>query len=411
MRWVAGIIGVVLAVGGAGCAVSSSSPNEGDRGGSGATAGGGPFGNAPPPGTSGSSSNAGSSGSGDFGQQPGTASTGGSRAMQPPRGCNDLEVEFKPVTPTVLLVIDRSGSMWDMAYGTSPTRWQALYDALVGDGTGAIEGFTDVVRFGAMTYTSNPAGGMCPIFRYVEPALDNFAPIKKLLDEDSTRPTFKAETPTGLALKDAITKLGPAAVVDQGRPDPRHIILVTDGEPDSCTTPDPQCGQDESVQALQTAFGMKIGTSVIGISSDVSARHLQDLANAGTGQPVLMPDMQYIYNCVNPGRATLSATYSASGGSAPIYQPGDSKAIGEALQTLIRGVYDCSFTLNGTVDLMRAHLGTVMLDGSKLVHEDANGWKMVDEVTLQLQGSACTSVQKDASKLVISFPCDVVDVM
>ena len=402
MRWVAGIFGVALAV--AGCAVSSTSPNDPKTGSSGSNAGGsGGFGNAP----TGNGGNAG--GGGDFGQQPGSAATGGPRDMQVPRGCNDLEVEFNPVTPTVLLVIDRSGSMWDSAYGASPTRWQALYDALVGPGN-ALEGFAGVVRFGAMTYTSNPAGGMCPIFRYVEPALDNFAPIKKLIDEDSPRPAFKAETPTGLALKDAIAKLGPAAVVDQGRPDPRHIILVTDGEPDSCTTPDPQCGQDESIQALQTAFSMKIGTSVIGISSDVSARHLQDLANAGTGQPVLMPDIQYTYNCVNPGYATLSATYATSGGSAPIYQPGDSKAIGDALQTLIRGVYDCSFTLNGTVDLARAHLGTVMLDGTKLAHEDANGWKMLDTVTLQLQGTACGAVQKDASKLVVSFPCDVVDV-
>jgi hypothetical protein len=344
-------------------------------------------------------------GSGNFGMQP-SGGAAGSR-MLTPHGCNDLVVEFKPVTPTVMLVIDRSGSMWDAAYGTSPTRWQALYDALVGDGA-ALKMFDHVVRFGAMTYTGNPQGGMCPIFHYVEPAIDNFAAVKKLVDDDSARPTFKGETPTGAALRDATAKL--AAL---GGSDPQHMILVTDGEPDSCATPDPQCGQDESIAALQAAFGMKIGTSVIGISSDVSARHLQDLANAGQGQAVQAPDMTYMYNCINPGFATMSATYAAMGspqGTAPIYQPGDSKAIGDALQTLIRGVYDCSFTLNGLVDLMRAHLGTVSLDGAKLVYEDANGWKMRDEVTLQLQGTACTSVQKDASKLVVSFPCDVVDV-
>jgi len=398
MKWNrAWVLGVALA----GCAVSSTGPSEGKGGTSGAGAGSGAFGNAPDP--------AGQS-AGGFGEQPGSGGSGsGGRTAMPPRGCNDLVVEFKPVTPTVMLVIDRSGSMWDFAYGTSPTRWQALYDALIPEATGAVPMFDNVVRFGLMTYTGNPAGGMCPILRYVEPALDNYDAIRKVIDEDSPRPTFKAETPTGVALRDATSKL--AAMAGD---DPQHIILVTDGEPDSCATPDPQCGQDESIAALQTAFGMGIGTSVVGISSDVSARHLQDLANAGHGEPVLAPDMQYMYNCVNPGFATLSATYAAAGaaqGTAPIFQPSDSQAIATALQTLIRGVYDCSFTLNGEVDLARAHLGTVALDGSKLVYQDANGWNMVDNRTLQLQGTACSSVQADASKLVISFPCDVVDVL
>ena len=398
MRWIgAWVLGVAVA----GCAVSSSGPSEDKAGGSGAGAGSGAFGNAAQGGKPGQA--------GGFGMQPGSSGEGGTRVDMTPRGCNDLIVEFKPVTPTVMLVIDRSGSMWDFPYGASPTRWQALYDALIPETTGAVPMFDSVVRFGLMTYTGNPAGGMCPILRYVEPALDNYDAIRKVIDEDSPKPAFKAETPTGVALRDATSKL--AAVTGD---DPQHIILVTDGEPDSCATPDPQCGQDESIAALQAAFGMGIGTSVVGISSDVSARHLQDLANAGHGEPVLAPDMQYMYNCVNPGFATLSASYAAAGaaqGTAPIYQPGDSQAIATALQTLIRGVYDCSFALNGEVDLARANLGTVTLDGSKLVYEDANGWKMRDNRTLQLQGTACASVQADASKLVISFPCDVVDVL
>jgi hypothetical protein len=396
MRWIGAWVLVGLL---AGCAVSSSGASEDKGAASGAGAGSGPFGNAPPQGGT----------PGNFGEQPGSSGAGGTRSPMMPRGCNDLVVEFKPVTPTVMLVIDRSGSMWDFAYGTSPTRWQALYDALIPEATGAVPMFDNVVRFGLMTYTGNPAGGMCPILRYVEPALDNYDAIRKVIDEDSPKPAFKAETPTGVALRDTISKLS-ALTGD----DPQHIILVTDGEPDSCATPDPQCGQDESIAALQSAFGMGVGTSVVGISSDVSARHLQDLANAGHGEPVLAPDVQYMYNCINPGFASLSATYAAAGtaqGTAPIYQPGDSQAIATALQTLIRGVYDCSFALNGEVDLARANLGTVMLDGSKLAYEDANGWRMRDNRTLQLLGTACASVQADASKLVISFPCDVVDVL
>jgi hypothetical protein len=391
-----------------GCAVSSTSPSDSGKKKPSGNAGSGMFDNIGGGGAGGTQAM-------DFGAQPG--SPAGSRSTPMMHGCNDLIVEFNPVTPTVLLVIDRSGSMFDMAYGNSPTRWQALYDAMIADG-GVVASFEHVVRFGLMTYTGDPQGNRCPLLRYVEPALDNYQAIRSVYDEESVRPTFKAETPTGVSLREATSKL--AALDDAANnPDARggtstkHMILVTDGEPDSCATPDPQCGQDESIAALQAAFGMGIGTSVIGISSDVSARHLQDLANAGHGEKVQAQDIQYTYNCVNPGYATLSAQYAAMGeaqGSAPIFQPGDSQAIGTALNTLIRGVYDCSFALHGEVDLARAELGTVQLDADRLKYMDANGWQMRDASTLQLLGTACDRVQKDASTLKVSFPCDVVEV-
>ena len=400
MRWA---LACVLGAAVLGCAVSSTSPNGAGKKGASGNAGssGAAFDNKGAAGTEAM----------DFGSQPGSAA--GTRAMTPMmHGCNDLVVEFNPVTPTVLLVIDRSGSMFDSAYGSSPTRWQALYDALIAESTGAVASFEHVVRFGLMTYTGDPQGNRCPLLRYVAPALDNYMAIRSVYDEESVRPTFKAETPTGVSLREATAKLAELDTPD-GDDGPRHMILVTDGEPDSCATPDPQCGQDESIAALQAAHGMGIGTSVIGISSDVSARHLQDLANAGQGQAVLAPDIQYTYNCVNPGYATLSATYAAAGeaqGTAPIFQPGDSQSIASALQTLIRGVYDCSFALHGEVDLARAELGNVQLDAERLEYQAPNGWQMRDARTLQLLGTACDRVQNDASKLSISFPCDVIDV-
>jgi hypothetical protein len=377
---------------------SGGAASPSDTAGTAAPRGGGPptggrFGNTNPP-------------------QPGAggASGGGSPGVM---GCNDLQVSFDPQIPTVLLLVDRSGSMWDFPYGTSPTRWQAVYDSIISPDTGAVHALQNEVRFGLMTYTGNSTTRECPVLTSVAPALANYDAIKRIYDEASPRPTFKADTPTGPGLRGAIDALGAVVIPPDQVGGPKAIILITDGEPDTCATPDPSCGQDESIAAVQAAFDMGIATYVIGISSDVGTLHLQDLANAGAGLPVREPDMTFMYNCLNPGFAVRSARYAAAGtapGTAPVYQPADPAAIATTLRAVIRGVHGCSFALHGEVNLDEADRGTVLLDGMELVYQDSHGWRMNDSRTLELVGDACARLQADASRLVISFPCEVVQV-
>jgi hypothetical protein len=378
------------------CASGSSSAVRGEGG-----SDGDEFANAPgQSGESGAASLPGGSAAGSASSGVGTGNL--------PRGCNDLVVQFDPVTPTVLLLIDRSGSMWDSSYGDSPTRWQAVYDALM-NADGVVQPLASEVRFGLMTYTGESTGGTCPSITSVAPTLDNYAPVKEVYDAASPRPTFKAETPTGPGVRAAIDAL--LEVTEDG---PKYIVLVTDGEPDTCATPDPQCGQDESIAAVQAAFEQGIATFVIGISSDVGTAHLQDVANAGAGLPVRAPDMQFMYNCVNPGYAVMSASYAAAGqtpGSAPVHEPADRGEIADTIGSLIRGVHGCSYTLNAEVDLTKAGQGRVLLDAEILLYEDENGWRMLDSRTLEVTGAACDRVLSDASELAISFPCDVAEVI
>src|SRR5262245_19025137 len=64
----------------------------------------------------------------------GTGNVGGFNLTDSGSGdsCNSLTVDFKPVTPTVLLLVDRSSSMFDLGFGPSPDRWAPLKEALVG---------------------------------------------------------------------------------------------------------------------------------------------------------------------------------------------------------------------------------------------------------------------------------------
>jgi len=336
---------------------------------------------------SGSSSGGASFGQGSGGSDFGSGSGG---------NCNELTIEFAPVTPTVVVVVDRSGSMFDQGF------WQPLYDALMEPSTGVISKLQDEVRFGFTAYTNNgnDSQSACPIVDSVSVATSNYDSIKQVYDAASVPPNFKAETPTGAALEQVIAEL--AAYQD---PNPKYIILATDGEPDTCANPDPQCGQDQSITALQSAYEQGIGTFVIGIGTGVGDKHLADLANAGSGLPVEEPDDQFINTCVTTGLAQLSAEYDPSGGDAPFYQPGDQQALQSTFENIINNVQDCSYELTVEVLPSEAHLCNVEVDGSPLSYE--TGWSLTNGTVIEITGQACEDLGS-ADELHIDCPCGAI---
>jgi hypothetical protein len=234
---------------------------------------------------------------------------------------------------------------------------------------------------------------------------------------------LKMDTPTGPAIE-AVTDQLMAAEFDG----PKYILLVTDGDPDTCAKPDPQCGQDESIAAVQRAYASGIGTFVVGIGDILSTAasgcfsgrcgtdHLQDLANAGQGLPVLHPGEQYGYDCLQ-GPTSFTGTYEAmtvaTAGDASFYAPTSQAELRDTIAELIAGVRTCTYTLSATVDLDKAGSGTVRFrnaDGDELLpYGDANGWRLVDETTLEITGDACdrlVDVSQIVQALEISFPCD-----
>src|SRR5688572_21933546 len=144
---------------------------------------------------------------------------------------------IEPETPTIVLLVDQSGSMTEDFGGTD--RWQAIYDTLMDPDDGVIAPKQSAVRFGLTLYTSHDGseGGMCPILTEVPPALDNF----DAMDDVFAPAEPDDETPTGESLAAV------AATLDAfTEPGPKAIVLATDGEPDSCAEPNPQNGQAES---------------------------------------------------------------------------------------------------------------------------------------------------------------------
>ena len=309
-------------------------------------------------------------GSGETGQEATATAEGGEE-------CPEVEVATDPVIPTIILLVDQSGSMSENFSGQE--RWDAVYDTLMDPVDGVVKPLESTVRFGLSLYSSNGGfeGGECPLLDEVPPALDNHAAIDAVYE--AAEPI--ADTPTGDALEVVAGDL--AAVMAEG---PKAIVLATDGEPDTCAEPNPQNGQDEALAAAQAAYDMGIETYVISVGDDVSEQHLQEMANAGIG--------------LDPQGNEL----------APYYQALDAGELLDAFGEIVGGFASCTFELEGTVDLDQACEGTVSLDGAEL--ECGVDWELSDPSTLELLGDACSTLKDGGAHVVeAAWPCDAVEIL
>ena len=418
-------LGVSLGVG-VSCAVvacSGEKPNPGSGiGRPGSTAGtpgvamGGAGGASPFP------VNRGGSGS-ELVVDPGGGMDAGSDAAVDAGVCDDLSIQTYEAVPTVQLVVDTSGSM----FVQRAALWDPLFKALTDPTTGVVSALQASVRFGFTSYTSpRDVSPSCPVLINTDLKLNNFDTIKAEYTKAGVNPDIDGNTPTGPAVAAVAKKL---AEFMPDPPGPKFILLVTDGDPDTCGTPNPNCGQDESIKAIQDAYAAGIGTFVVGIGDvltstnqqgmRVGLQHLQDIANAGAGQPVAPNSNEYKYQpCIK--NQLLAATYAASvaeGGTAKYYTVTATDGataqtqIADAIKASLMQTRSCTFNMDAQVK-GDASLGTLTFNGNNLPFGDANGWALgADLTSVTLNGTACDSWKKDGGKVNVSFPCKLVPVV
>lgn len=308
--------------------------------------------------------------------------------------CPSVVVNLESVTPTVVLLIDQSGSMAEN-FGDGLDRWEAAQETLGAD-DGIVAQLESSVRFGAVLYTArgtveNP-DPQCPRLETANPddddpdspelapKLNNHDAIQDLLfDSDPVE-----DTPTGISLRRTATQLAALAPADPDNPEPKIIVLATDGLPDTCETPDPQTeeAEDDSIAAAQEAYDMGIRTIVLGISDDIPDDHLQELANAGAGQP--LDGDEVFYTADNPGELVSS------------------------FEAIIGGVAkSCQLNLDGNIAPGYESSGDVRIDGDQL--DFGTDWDVVDSNTIELIGDACTRYLDDPNAVLSAeFPCGTI---
>jgi len=377
-------------------------------------------------GTGGNISTGGGAGTGTGNQTGGSIVTGTPDAGSG-QGCQNLQVVFEPKIPTVFVLVDRSGSMFDsMVWAPLRTGVLNILQATQAD-----------IRYGFAAFTGL-AGVTCPIFDGVPIAQNNYTAIATLynrLDRAMVNGmVIKAETPTTMAL----AQVGDVLKSDTA-PGDKFILFVTDGEPDFCDDSNHICAVDSVVHELQSLKQAGITTIVMGLkstASDISLPSMQAFANAGAGQPVLAPPtiptpapLNIFYQCNSvPGWVsdlaaagkmgmTSIGAYGATSGTATLYNPdltnvdaGQSTLV-QQLTSAIAGVKSCTFDLSGKieVDLNQLGLASVSIEGRAVPLDQSNGWRMNTTTQLELVGDACATWRKpENTHIDFNFPCGVI---
>lgn len=329
--------------------------------------------------------------------------------------CQQKELSFLPKTPTVFVLVDRSGSM----FATPNPPWEPLKMSALK----VIQELQADVAFGWGAFTGQ-AGMTCPDFKSVAPAKNNYDAINNVYGSMGAT-GYKSETPVGLSLP-LVEQL-----LDQSPEEgSNYILFVTDGEPDFCDDGDPNCPLDDVVYRLQGLNAKGIQTIVLGLQNgNVPPATLQAFANAGAGQPVAVPfgnsqtAQNVFYSCqgVTGWKAEATAagktgldvlgTYSATGASTKFYQPDptDQAALTTQLRAVLAGVKSCIFDLSDfTVDLTQLSEASVSVQGQTVPLDTVNGWRMNSSSQLELVGDACANwKQPQNTNIDFGFPCEI----
>jgi hypothetical protein len=293
-----------------------------------------------------------------------------------------VSLTIDELRPSVTVLVDQSYSMV-VGYPTrrsGQSRWDIVRQALMEPSEGVVPRLQSRIRFGLSFYTSynGSSGGTCPVLSEVAAATDNYDPIRSLYD--ATAPGD--DTPTGAAIAQVVSRLQATP-----HPGPQVLLLVTDGDPDTCAQPDPQNGQQEALDAAARANAAGIDFYVLGVSLDISGDKLQQLANAGQGQ-------------------RLDAKWGVDADAARPYQAsGSVSELTEQLQQILERVPLCEVQLEREVDAAELQAGSVTLDGKRLQLNAPDGYRMKDTRRLEIVGAACESLKNAGRRLSVRISC------
>lgn len=333
-------------------------------------------------------------------------------------GCGGKELTWQAQKSNVMLLMDRSGTMFDL----NAQPWTAVRDSVLP----VIDANDSRENIGFMAMSGENAS--CPLLDEVAPAATNYTPIATKYNA-LAKPT-KGESPFMLALDRAQQLL---AAAPEG---PRFVILVIDGHPDYCNDGDDLCPIDSVVSHLQKLHTAGITTLVAGLpifqgaDTAVYAAALQSYANAGAGAAVASvgDTVANIYFRCSSGSATPPSwkaefvdsgkpaqqalgSYSASPGTAPyttLTPAAGAQSLTTSFSSLFAQTQSCRFeATNGKVVAASASQGVVKLDNTTVPYDATNGWQLSGDHTVELLGNACASLRATPGAVVnIAFPCD-----
>jgi hypothetical protein len=282
----------------------------------------------------------------------------------PDASCPAVNFSPMPTTPSIQLLLDRSGSMNDLISGV--TRYNALRNALTNTTNGVITALQNKAYFGASLYSSDSP---CPKLYSVPRVKDNRNAIDALIGSQNPG----GQTPTAGSIDQVVADFAANPAPAGSTP---VIVLASDGLPNSCNGTN---GETASIQAARNAYTAGIPLFILGVGTGINDGHLQAMANAGAGVQAGQPN-------------------------APFYLANTAQQLQQAFDTIIKGVISCDLALTDSIDPAQAMNGTVVVNGMTLTY--GTDWVLVNGNMIRVLGAACTSLKTAPNPMVSAqFPC------
>lgn len=386
------ILSVLLTAGVlAGALACSGDDPTGGRGGAGATTGG---------------VGGGSGGASGFGNPDpnnplptgGASGAAGAGGIGDPSGvCEVIRAAADPTVPDMLIVLDRSGSM------TMGRRWMPSVSAI----KSVTEQLQSQIAFGLAMFPAPPADPsmvvgdafacltapdpqMCldaidaqacaPGGIIIPTAVDNAAMIGQTLDTV----TPQGGTPTPETLQTLVAEYANQSVGPDQNVVLKYILLVTDGQP--------TCPNGDGAEVTQPDI-------------DASNAAVEALTAAGVKTYVIG------YDTNTPGNEMLAQVldgFAQRGGTGETmhYPVEDEASLLAVLQGIASELVSCTYELDTapSPDHVR-----VLLDGAQINLDDPNGWVLMGDHTVQIQGGACDQLRSTGAHSVeVTVECGVV---
>jgi hypothetical protein len=302
-------------------------------------------------------------------------------------GSSNLDVNCGSVThgaqmqpPDILIVQDKSGSMNQLADGTScgnmcatTGKWAQMTAAIK-----SVTAMTDTtVNWGLKFFATSNSG--CTVNNGAEVPVAPMTAAAIATAINGAAPG--SSTPTTAAMNAAVAYM--KTLTDTN---PKYIMLATDGLPNCAAGGNNQTDDSPAaIASVAAAAAAGFPTFVVGIGSTMADATLTSMANAGG-----VPQM---------GAATT------------FYQVNDTAQLETALGAILGVASSCVFNIGAAPNSSTSvNAIDVQGDGTKINQDPTNGWDYsnADHTQITLYGTSCAAVTAGTIKNVsVTFRCIV----
>ena len=320
-------------------------------------------------------------------------------ASTEPALCGDQRIPAISDPPNLYFVVDRSGSMADPLSGSPYSKYENARIAI----SVMLRAVGHRVRYAAAVYPAllnedgcAPGLSIFPITAGDSPKYaakgQNGPVLTELLSRLGNNPP-SGGTPTAATLRE----LEPKIVGLDGKK--TYVVLITDGAP-NCNQA-LRCGVDECIPNIEhlTLSGVtcddsfnccspKVGAGNC-VDSDESEAAVADYQAAGVDTFVVgMPGSEAYRSVLN---RLASAGNTARAGNTQYYAVSDTEQLTLALHTIgARVALSCDLPLSEVPE--NPELVNVYFDDQVVPKNDHDGWRYLDDQTVQFVGSTCDTL-------------------